>query len=396
MHREKLYIPSWDHRTELDFLKLLANLLLSSDFLIYYVNHLIFQDALKVTAKVHEDTIMQIAEVMHENCVELNIKPFIQQFHEILRLQEAAQVDFKQLAEEVYNKRTSIKKFESAISYIGNINVFGINIFHTIASSILLCKKAGIEKIHTIIKVLMHFSNLDINLKAADGNTPLHNATVANNIIMVHALLSFANSHIDVNIRNTIADTPLKTAVCKGFSQIALMLINFPSTSLSLKYGRDKNNILHFAVQRGDDIIVQCLTEQSDILYTLNVRNSKLQYPLDFSFQANTNTNLYSSYGMLSSNQILCRRITASICAVSMLSVYLFIMVQMLFYDYPIAEQVAFYFGGAATIVLFIVAILVVNKPDIICTTERVKRLLGCEVENYESIQPQESEMQLS
>lgn len=112
-----------------------------------------------------------------------------------------------------------------------------------------------------LLLLLLNVSSIDINSEDMNGRTPLHVASKEGNIDNVKLLL--ARKEINVNACG-YDKTPLIDAVSGGNAEITKLLLNDPRIDVNAT-DRFKRTALHFAAQRGDEIIIKTLLDMKDI-----------------------------------------------------------------------------------------------------------------------------------
>ncbi len=112
-----------------------------------------------------------------------------------------------------------------------------------------------------IIKYLLSYSTLDINIKNFDGETPLHYAIkyIEDDelaLALINELLTAKN--INLFIKDQTNRTPFDWAIENNRNKILQALIDN-------KYGSDKDSLLHLAAKNGDVKAVEYLIEKFDV-----------------------------------------------------------------------------------------------------------------------------------
>jgi hypothetical protein len=97
-----------------------------------------------------------------------------------------------------------------------------------------------------------HLTTISLDMKNAEGNTPLHIAASAGNVRMCRCIIEISKSTILLGVRNYEGETPLFKAVLHGHKDVFLDLHSMLSHKEEHKYNycerNDGETILHCAI----------------------------------------------------------------------------------------------------------------------------------------------------
>ena len=149
----------------------------------------------------------------------------------------------------------------------------------------LACKLEDSKKRLVIIYLLLcnHGSNINVNLKDANGDTPLHIACKKGNFDIVDLFCHYAKDKdgIDIKTRNKYGQTPLHLACENGNIDIVRLLCDvFKNVNYKDKNG---NTPLHVAYQNGHFSIVNILSHHS--YFDIYEQNNEGETPISLAFK---------------------------------------------------------------------------------------------------------------
>ena len=120
------------------------------------------------------------------------------------------------------------------------------------------------------------FKNLDMNVKNALGETPLHIAVRYNNINIIIFLIKYANN-VDLLVKNSKGETPFLYSI--NYNHLDIMYLLYNNKGFSLDSDNDNNNLLHIClIHKPDTTIVSFLVQRG---VDIDQENNEGKLPMD-------------------------------------------------------------------------------------------------------------------
>lgn len=249
--------------TYIKFLKIFNDKLLDLIEHIYFELKSIYSDAIDILDEICSITLELKYEITYAyNCMISKIKIDIEKFfsHLIYRI----------IINFISTKNMVFLKLILKIKNIDNIFKKGnINQNNTLHVSVA-------NAIYNVVKLLIQYPNINVNLQNNQGDTPL-NCTVIYNKNIEKSKLLLQHPNIDVNIQNKEGDTPLHWAVIYKNIEASKLLLKHPNIDVNIK-NKDGDTPLHWSLLSDKIEIIKLLLQHKNI--DVNIQNDKGNTPL--------------------------------------------------------------------------------------------------------------------